>query len=399
MNIQIICEALIVALYEAGYKRSTIFNYEGVIRRFTDFCNVNNITKYTPSTGEIYANDVISLKTGKFSYNRYYSQGRFIRFLDSYYNYGAFNFEPIKLGTVKPTNYNHSKIYDDYKQFLLERYSNKNTIHFYEYELYYFLQYLNSVKIYNTEKIASVTVINYYKFVKQSRQRAASCGLRLFFKYIERNDLYSCVQGIKTFRSQRIIPILTDDEQERLKKVIESGKTSRRDAAIILLGLSTGIRACDLIKLKLSDINWSTETLTFKQSKTGNTVCLPFTITVGNSLARYIFEERPKTTSKFLFIRQLAPYGPLSNHATCYSIVKKVFDLANISKENRIFGMHMLRHNSASTMIKNEVPIGTIAAILGHSNTDTTDVYITTDDKKLKECVLPMNGISKEVNI
>ena len=60
--------------------------------------------------------------------------------------------------------------------------------------------------------------------------------------------------------------------------------------------------------------------------------------------------------------------------------------------------MHMLRHNAASTMVKNEVPIENIAAILGHSSTNTTDIYITTDEVRLRECVLPMNGISMEVH-
>ena len=57
----------------------------------------------------------------------------------------------------------------------------------------------------------------------------------------------------------------------------------------------------------------------------------------------------------------------------------------------------MLRHNAASAMVKNEVPIETIAAILGHTTPDTTDIYITTDISRLKECVLSMDGISKEV--
>lgn len=35
--------------------------------------------------------------------------------------------------------------------------------------------------------------------------------------------------------------------------------------------------------------------------------------------------------------------------------------------------------NAASTMVKNEVPISTIAAILGHADIDSTDIYITTD--------------------
>jgi len=55
----------------------------------------------------------------------------------------------------------------------------------------------------------------------------------------------------------------------------------------------------------------------------------------------------------------------------------------------------MLRHNAASTMIKNEVPIETIEAILGHSSPESTDIYITTDEERLKSCVLPLTILSE----
>ena len=48
-------------------------------------------------------------------------------------------------------------------------------------------------------------------------------------------------------------------------------------------------------------------------------------------------------------------------------------------------------------MVKNQVPIETIAAILGHSSPDATDIYITTDAESLRACVLPMTNISTEV--
>ena len=200
------------------------------------------------------------------------------------------------------------------------------------------------------------------------------------------------------YRSKRIIPVLTDDEMSRLKETIESGDVSNRDAAIILLGLSTGIRAIDLINLRLSDIDWNSETISFKQSKTGNLVCIPLTVTVGNAITRYLYENRPSADNDYLFVRDLAPFGPLSGHSSCYVIVKKVFEKAGINRDGRIFGMHMLRHNAASVMVRNEVPVSTVAAVLGHSSTDTTDIYITTDEAKLRECVLPMTDISKEVN-
>lgn len=122
-------------------------------------------------------------------------------------------------------------------------------------------------------------------------------------------------------------------------------------------------------------------------------------MSVGNAIARYLYEERPDADNDYLFVRTLAPFGPLAAHASCYVIVKNAFKKANISKDARIFGMHMLRHNAASTMVKNKVPITTIAAVLGHANTDTTDVYITTDEANLRECVLPMTGISEEVTV
>ena len=122
------------------------------------------------------------------------------------------------------------------------------------------------------------------------------------------------LNGMHAYRSKRIILVLTDDEMSRLKETIESGDVSNRDAAIILLGLSTGIRAIDLINLRLSDIDWNSETISFKQSKTGNLVCIPLTVAVGNAIARYLYEDRPSADNDYLFVRDLAPFGPLSGH-------------------------------------------------------------------------------------
>ena len=217
MEIETICDALLAALEEASYNESTIFNYKGVIRRFKAFCKSKGITEYTPNFGQEYADDVISIKTGKFSKNRYCIQGRFIRLLNSYHNTGVIDFCTLKRGKVKPSNCKHEQIYSDYSEFLQTKYNNGNTIHFYEYKLYSFLQYLDKLRIYDIENLTPHIVINYFKFVKQGCQRATLCGLSLFLKYIKRNDLFVCIEGIHAFRAKRIIPSLTDEEQERIK--------------------------------------------------------------------------------------------------------------------------------------------------------------------------------------
>ena len=398
MKIDTICNSLLGTLIQAGYNENTIFNYRGVIRRFKAFCKEKEAFEYTPELGQSYADDVISKKTGKFSKQRYFSQGRFARLLTSYYYTGSFDLSVMKRRRKEPENQNLNKLYYEYDSYLREKYSNENTVRFYDYEVFCFFQYLDSIQIYGLREISAATIVDYLRTMKQSRQRAVLCGLRLYFTFIGRTDLFAVIDGMHAYRSKRIIPVLTDDEKDRLRDTIESGVISNRDAAIVLLGLSTGIRAIDLINLRLSNIDWNLETISFKQSKTGNLVNIPLTLAVGNAIAKYLYKERPNASNDYLFVRSLAPFDPLAGHTSCYAIVKNAFKKADISKDARIFGMHMLRHNAASTMVKNEVPISTIAAILGHASTDTTDVYITTDAVRLRECVLPMTGISKEVN-
>lgn len=398
MTIKTICELCLQAVTDAGYNESTIFNYQGVIRRFKKFCMEKNVTEYSYDIGTQYANDVISKKTGKFSKNRYHTQGRFIRLIDSYFDTGTFDFSVVKRGKISPENQRHKIIYEDYQKFLSSIYDNENTIHFYEYGMHCILEFLANICVYDLCDLQPYMVIRYIKETKQTRQREVLCELRGIFRYLERTDLISAIAGIHAPRIHKIIPVLTDEECKKLESVIADGKVTLRDAAIVIIGLSCGIRACDLINLHLSDIDWKNETITFKQSKTGNLVYLPLTSTVGNAIAKYIVSERPDVESEFLFLRTLAPFTPLSDHAACHAIVSRVFMEAGIDKGSRIWGMHMLRHNAASTMVKNEVPIETIAAILGHSTPDTTDIYITTDVERLKECVLPMVNISKDVN-
>lgn len=398
MTIENICNSCIKAVKDAGYNESTIVNYKGVARRFKKFCIKVKVTEYTSDIGKKYADDVTSKKTGKFSKNRYHTQGRFIRLIDSYFNTGTYDFSTVKRGKILPTNYQHQIIYEEYQKYLRTIYDNDNTIHFYEYGMYCILQFLDSIEIYDLCNLQSNMVIEYIKRNKQSRQREVLCELRGIFRYLERKDLLTSIAGIHAPRIKRIIPVLSDEEYRRIESVISNGVVTLRDAAIVIIGLSCGIRACDLINLRLSDIDWNNEIITFKQSKTGNLVCLPLTATVGNAIAKYIVKERPNVENNVLFLRSLAPFTPFTDHASCHAIVSRVLNKAGIEKGSRIYGMHLLRHNAASTMVKNEVPIETIAAILGHSSPDTTDIYITTDSKRLRECVLPMVNISKEVN-
>lgn len=399
MDINTVCTMLIDALKDAGYNESTIFNYQRAVRRFMAFCNERSVTEYSYEIGKLYADAVISPKTGKYSKERYHLQGRFIRLIDSYVSTGQFDLSATTRSRVQPSKEYYRKVYADYCSYLKSEYDNENTRHFYEYGMYAFLVFLEEREdILPLEDLTTAIALDYLKHLKPERQRGALCEFRKICRYLKRDDLLTALSGIHAPRHHRIISILEPDEQERIKSVTEDDDTPLRDSAMILLGLSTGIRACDIIKLRLTDIDWRNDTISWRQSKTGNLVCVPLMPPVGNAIARYLIRQRPDAPNDYLFVRLIAPFDPLSCHSSCYMMVKRILERACISKGDRIFGMHMLRHNAASTMVRNAVPVETIAAVLGHSDPDTTGIYITTDEIRLRECVLPFGDISKEVH-
>ncbi|WHH57721.1 tyrosine-type recombinase/integrase [Petroclostridium sp. X23] len=52
----------------------------------------------------------------------------------------------------------------------------------------------------------------------------------------------------------------------------------------------------------------------------------------------------------------------------------------------------MMRHNAASRMVRKGIPLPAIAEVLGHSDPNSTLIYISTDGERLSECTLPLPG-------
>jgi len=86
-------------------------------------------------------------------------------------------------------------------------------------------------------------------------------NFRPFLIFTHRTDLVEAagLAGVK--RSHRILPVLDDEDHARVVHACTTGRVSARDAAITLLALTTGLRACDLLALRLGDIDWRAGTV------------------------------------------------------------------------------------------------------------------------------------------
>ena len=81
-------------------------------------------------------------------------------------------------------------------------------------------------------------------------------NFRPFLAFTGRADLVDAVNLAGVKRSHPIVPVLGDDDQRLVVTACASGMVCARDAAITLLALSTGLRACDIVGLRLGDVDW-----------------------------------------------------------------------------------------------------------------------------------------------
>ena len=211
-------------------------------------------------------------------------------------------------------------------------------------------------------------------------------NFRPFLKFTGRADLAGAAGLAGVRRSHAILPVLSDDDERLVVHGCASGAVSARDAAITLLALTTGLRACDIIGLRLRDIDWRGRTVGIVQQKTNNPLTVPLTALLVGKLADYVLDDRPDSGDDHVFLRCLAPHTRLAGHASIYRVTAQVFCKAGVADVKA--GSRFLRHNAASRLLRAAVPLPTISAVLGHASPESTNLYMSVDQDRLLECVL-----------
>ncbi len=225
---------------------------------------------------------------------------------------------------------------------------------------------------------------------------------KLYCFLFEQHYQPSAFQGLFTFKVSRESPMYPAADPHEINQVLDSidrnTPIGKRNYAIILLGITLGLRAVDIAKLKLSNIDWLMGEITVTQQKTGNVVVLPLTENVGLAIQDYILKGRPQTEDDTVFIRAKPPLtGLVSGNAIgdLFDDYRKKLGLPREAFDGRSF--HSLRRYVGKSMITAGVSVNTLAQILGDEKVNSVKKYIALDSVHLKECALDFQGIPWEV--
>lgn len=209
-----------------------------------------------------------------------------------------------------------------------------------------------------------------------------STALRSFLRFLFQTgetavDLTLVVPTVRLWRQATVHSFLVPEEVEQvLCACNQTTPVGRRNHAVLLLLARLGLRAGEVVALELGDIQWRAGEILVR-GKGGVLERLPLLADVGEALARYIHEDRGRSSSRRVFLRSRAPRIGLTTSTAIGSIARRGILRAGLRP--RLRGAHLFRYSLATTMIRQGASMAEIGEVLRHRSPDTTGIYAKVD--------------------
>ena len=390
-------------LRELGLKDSTVLDYfSSFLKPIQDYYEAHGLIFYSESTMEDLRREYqMMFEDGVISKTTLNKRIRGTRIIDEINMTGSFEWKVF-------TTHSLPEISTDFEETIIKyiriRDLCEHGLKFEKNLLYQFTAFIcDPIPIRPTE-INVDHLLSFIKYKSCVCKNSLDKVMTALSKYVQflykcgilENDISSIVRYCRP-RNHYVQPALEHPVIEAMIQQIDtSTSVGKRDKAIFALGCTTGLRAGDLVSLELKDIDWKNKEITIIQGKTSIPLHLPLQEDVCNTLADYILNARPKTDSKKVFIRSLAPYTGFKNGIAIGSIFRRYLKKAGITHElhdGKTF--HGIRRMLGTEMVSHSVALATVAQVLGHQSTKPTRQYISIDIEGMRRCALPLSSLGE----
>ncbi len=258
--------------------------------------------------------------------------------------------------------------------------SSGNTLESYVRDINAFAAYCEGLKLKSLSSVKQNDIGEYIDSLSRSGKSAATttrvlASLRCYFGFLQSRGIveHSPVDGIKRAKSEQKLPeILTHQEIKTLLAQPDCNELKGcRDKAMLELLYATGIKASELITLKVQDVNPQIGILHLHTDKSERIV--PMYHEAVKALTNYCVNVRSivvlDNSTAELFTNMNG--RPLTRQGL-WKIIKYYAEKAGIKKD---ITPHTIRHSFAAHLLENGAPLKDIQEILGHSDVSSTQIY------------------------
>jgi integrase/recombinase XerD len=226
--------------------------------------------------------------------------------------------------------------------------------------------------------------------VSITTRNATMSGIKFLFRVaLRRHDLVAEIYHLN--EPQKVALILNQDEMQRLLTMAGC----LRDRLLLSLGYGAGLRAGEVLRLRVKHIDSEQNVIRVQQSK-GRKDRLVMLSPEMLVLLREWWTVRPKRWDVGVPVQERLLFPgrttgqPLSTHQ-----LNRVFhEAAKAAGIRKAVNLHSLRHSFATHLFDRGVDIRTIQALLGHDKLETTARYTRVATGLISNVVSPLDDLS-----
>jgi site-specific recombinase XerD len=173
-----------------------------------------------------------------------------------------------------------------------------------------------------------------------------------------------------------------------LASVDRSSLVGARDYAILLLLARLGLRAIEVARLRLDDLDWRAGEITV-DGKGHHRERLPLPDDVGGALVAYL-QKRGEGALRWVFLTPRAPIRPIEASGV-RTVVRRAYRRAGLAP----VGAHQLRHALARNLVREGASLIAVGQILRHRHLESTRIYAKVDFERLGLAARPWPDLAR----
>ncbi|MGV6985374.1 tyrosine-type recombinase/integrase [Providencia hangzhouensis] len=262
-----------------------------------------------------------------------------------------------------------------------------------------FLDYCFSDAMIVTQNLNASYVIGFIQSLltagtRPYRDKTVTTHLRAFLQYLfgkgaTTNNLALSIPSTHQRWGARLPRHISSDGVEKiLASVRRNPRHGARDYAMLLLMARLGLRAAEVIAIRLDDINWRAgELLVRGKGQLHDRV--PITPEIGSALIQYLREERKNTHDRTLFVTHRAPHRAFVDGQILNMLLSEALAETGQKPVTPYVGSHLLRHSLAVKLINSGSSLDEVRDILRHRSRLSTMIYARLDTDGLRSVAQP----------
>lgn len=277
------------------------------------------------------------------------------------------------LTLVKPSSFTH-----DVTAFLIAKQAQGVSGRYLEFlrdELRFFGEFLADTGLDTVQAITAQT-IRQYLITLGERRNAGGChcafrAIKTFLRWYEAEyqpeDWANPIGKVKPPRlPQKVLEPVSLADVKAMLATCDDTATGRRDKALLLVFLDTGLRVSELCGLDLADVNLSSGSVLVRHGKGGKARVVFLSPKTRRELIRYLRLRGDQAGPLFLTVR-----GGRFNRHGITSLLRRRADRAGVSAP----GAHAFRRAFTILSLRAGADLLTLQRLLGHSNLELLKRY------------------------